>query len=209
MQSIIVEEAESPSSPSRPVSVELRAYLQPLSPIQEPPSPQTVPHGPLDDSPSVRIELPEVDHLSAARIIDLEPHDEFDFTAETNPELTSRYFSFTYEAETELKRSPALWPDTDYSREVLARASSPPPSSPSPSRSKPRGSSLTQSTPFRRLAHPAHLPRHPRVHLLLADSLPLAAAPRPTQLLGPARLRRPADAALAGPHSAADRRLAA
>ncbi|GAA5900397.1 hypothetical protein JCM8208_005350 [Rhodotorula glutinis] len=120
MQSVIVEEAESPVSPTRPVSLELRAYLQPLSPIQEPPSPQTVPHGPLDDSPSVRIELAEVECFSSAHVVDLEPHDEFDFTAETNPELTSRYFSFTYEAETELKRSPAMWPDTDYSREVLA-----------------------------------------------------------------------------------------
>ncbi|GAA5920811.1 hypothetical protein JCM3775_003962 [Rhodotorula graminis] len=120
MQSVIVEEAESPASPARPVSLELRAYLQPLSPIQEPPSPQTVPHGPLDDSPSVRIELAEVDYFSNAHIVDLEPHDDLDFTAETNPELTSRYFSFTYEAETELKRSPAIWPDTDYSREVIA-----------------------------------------------------------------------------------------
>ncbi|BGP50980.1 hypothetical protein JCM10450v2_006906 [Rhodotorula kratochvilovae] len=116
MQSVIVEEAESPTQ----VNERVRQFLQPLSPIQEPPSPQSVPRGPFDDSPSVRIELAEAEHFSTARVIELDTHEDFDFTAETNPELTSRYFSFSYEAETELKRSVAMWPDTDYSREVIA-----------------------------------------------------------------------------------------
>ncbi|GAA6052146.1 hypothetical protein JCM3770_001242 [Rhodotorula araucariae] len=113
MQSVIPEEAETL------VEERGQGYLQPLSPIDEPPSPQTVPRGPFEDSPSVRIELAEVEHFSSARVIELDTQDDFDFTAETNPELTSRYFTFTSEADIEIKRSRAKWPDSDYSLEVI------------------------------------------------------------------------------------------
>ena len=57
---------------------------------------------------------------------------EFEFTAETAPETTRAYVYLRYEAEMEVKRSVATWPDTEVSREAVAR------SSPFPLSSSPR-----------------------------------------------------------------------
>ncbi|GAA5948333.1 hypothetical protein JCM3765_001375 [Sporobolomyces pararoseus] len=49
----------------------------------------------------------------------LDSEDDYDFTAR-DPEVTRKYVHLTYEAETEIKRSQAIWPDTDRSREAVA-----------------------------------------------------------------------------------------
>ncbi|CDR35813.1 RHTO0S01e07668g1_1 [Rhodotorula toruloides] len=124
LQRVIAEESEDNLSAS-PSST----HLRPLEPAYLPNSPQPMPFGPLDDS-SIAFEVivapPE--HLSG-RIVELEPDEsllmsvrdeDFDLTAETNPEITRQHASFAYEAETEVHRSRIVWPDTDYSREVIA-----------------------------------------------------------------------------------------
>lgn len=128
LQSVIAEESvDAVSTSSSP------AHLHPLEPVYLP-SPQPTPFGPLDDS-SIAFEVlvapPEV---PSGRIVKLEPDEsllmsvrdeDFDLTAETNPEVTRQHASFAYEAETEVNRSRIVWPDTDYSREVIARESAP------------------------------------------------------------------------------------
>ncbi|BGP27026.1 hypothetical protein JCM10295v2_005988 [Rhodotorula toruloides] len=124
LQNVIVGEPEDSLSTS-PSSI----HLRPLEPAYLPASPQPMPFGPLDDS-SIAFEVivapPE---LPSGRIVELEPDesllmsvrdDDFDFTAETNPEITRQHASFVFEAETEVRRSRVVWPDTDYSREVVA-----------------------------------------------------------------------------------------
>jgi hypothetical protein len=125
LQSVIAEESEDNLSTS-PSST----HIRPVEPAYLPTSPQPMPFGPLDDS-SIAFEVivapPE--HLSG-RIVELEldesllvsvRDEDFDLTAETNPEITRQHASFAYEAETEVHRSRIVWPDTDYSREVIAR----------------------------------------------------------------------------------------
>ncbi|BGP34707.1 hypothetical protein JCM10296v2_006529 [Rhodotorula toruloides] len=124
LQSVIAEEPEDNLSTS-PSST----HLCPLEPAYLPTSPQPMPFGPLDDS-SIAFEVivapPE---QPSGRIVELEPDEsllmsvrdeDFDWTAETNPEITRQHASFAYEAETEVHRSRIVWPDTDYSREVIA-----------------------------------------------------------------------------------------
>ncbi|BGP02805.1 Proteophosphoglycan ppg4 [Rhodotorula toruloides ATCC 204091] len=124
LQSVIAKESEDNLSTS-PSST----HLRPLEPAYLPTSPQPMPFGPLDDS-SIAFEVivgpPE--QLSG-RVVELEPDEsllmsvrdeDFDLTAETNPEITRQHASFAYEAETEVHRSRIVWPDTDYSREVIA-----------------------------------------------------------------------------------------
>lgn len=118
LPTLIAEEEEE--SPPRLQSVGERFQL--LSPIAEPPpSPQVLPRSPSLDSPAVEVVVSELGQ--SARVIELEvpdDEDDFEFTAETNLEATG--YRFAYEAETEIKRSRMLWPDTDFSREVLERA---------------------------------------------------------------------------------------
>ncbi|GAA5995655.1 uncharacterized protein JCM10292_005305 [Rhodotorula paludigena] len=111
---LIAEEEEG--SPPRLQSVGGRFQL--LSPVAEPPSPQVLPRSPSLDSQAVEVVLSELGQ--SAHVIELEvpdDEDDFEFTAETNLEATG--CRFAYEAETEIKRSRVLWPDTDFSREVL------------------------------------------------------------------------------------------
>ncbi|GAA5911075.1 hypothetical protein JCM5296_002453 [Sporobolomyces johnsonii] len=134
IQSTIVEEAESPvSSPTAGVEMAVYRQLQPLSPIQEPSSPC------IDEAvsiPPIQFEanlfaadfvLPPLEYPvdSAIQVDDEESEDGVDFTAETNLEVTHKYVHFTYEAETEIRRSQTLWPDTDASLEALASFDAP------------------------------------------------------------------------------------
>ncbi|GAA5866225.1 hypothetical protein JCM8547_007209 [Rhodosporidiobolus lusitaniae] len=131
LQSAILEELEEPSSPANAtVELAVRLHLQPLSPIpQEPPSPQQFPLSPYSELPSVEIVFSPVIDNGIERLVELEAdeenEDDFEFTAETNPELTRQYAQYSYEADMEIKRSRTIWPDTDASREALSRFDAP------------------------------------------------------------------------------------
>ncbi|GAA5928875.1 hypothetical protein JCM1841_001281 [Sporobolomyces salmonicolor] len=134
IQSTIVEEAESPVS-SPPAGVEMAFYpqFQPLSPIQEPSSPCineaiSVPPIQLETNLfAVDFVLPPLQYPadSAVQVDDEESEDDVEFTAETNLEVTHKYVHLTYEAETDIRRSQTLWPDTDASLEAVASFDAP------------------------------------------------------------------------------------
>ncbi|GAA6021266.1 hypothetical protein JCM10207_002596 [Rhodosporidiobolus poonsookiae] len=125
------------------ISLAVRLHLQPLSPVREAVSPirirlspQRVPVSvsPPSNPPSVEIVLAEPESVEHhAQIVELDgnsetdedPEFEFEFTAETNLELTRAWCSMHFEAEMEIKRSVVIWPDTDASREAVARFNAP------------------------------------------------------------------------------------
>ncbi|GAA5912028.1 uncharacterized protein JCM6883_007084 [Sporobolomyces salmoneus] len=107
ISSTILEENEDfPASPLR--SLGLQLHLDQSSPSSRfaPPS-----------SPSLR----SIDDASEDDGYDdvLDSGDDYDFTAR-DPELTRKYVHLSYEAETEIRRSQTIWPDTDRSREAVA-----------------------------------------------------------------------------------------
>ncbi|GAA5838012.1 hypothetical protein JCM11251_006823 [Rhodosporidiobolus azoricus] len=146
LKSTIVEEedhltVEYPESPTNAtVELAIRLHLQPLSPIVEPdgsvplsPSPQKVPASPYTEPPSVTIHLSSHATGEEGRVVELdadagmeeasdpeEGEAEFEFTAETALETTRAHVYLRYEADMEVKRSQARWPDTDASREAVA-----------------------------------------------------------------------------------------
>ncbi|GAA5984510.1 hypothetical protein JCM11641_007006 [Rhodosporidiobolus odoratus] len=130
LQSVIAEEPEcSVSLNGTTVELAVRLHLQPLSPIKEPPSPLTFPTSPYSELPSVEIVLSSGDECVQPRLVELDDEsdsdEDFELTAETNFETTRVFLHFNYEADSELKRSWSLWPDTEASREAVALFNAP------------------------------------------------------------------------------------
>ncbi|BGP57332.1 hypothetical protein JCM8202v2_004973 [Rhodotorula sphaerocarpa] len=83
-------------------------------------SPQTLPSGPFDQAVARRQPTPAGSDASSQRIVELDTTmADVELVAHASPEASRRYFAFTFQAETELRRSLSLWPDSDFSREVI------------------------------------------------------------------------------------------
>lgn len=89
-------------------------------------SPQTLPSGPFDQAVARRQPTPAGSDASSQRIVELDTTmADVELVAHASPEASRRYFAFTFQAETELRRSLSLWPDSDFSREVITCMSAP------------------------------------------------------------------------------------
>jgi len=124
--------AELPFPP--PISPIVLDFHRPLEPIEEPPSPAR----PIEVV-DIEMEKDMVEREAAPQTFNLsfapapkDEEDEFDeqfdevyalMDDDVTQTVMRNYVHFHYEAEMEIRRSQTLWPDTDASREALARES--------------------------------------------------------------------------------------
>jgi len=104
IQSIIVEEREDGRQEHYDSSA------PPLSPIVEPPSPSQL--------PSFENAQEEQDFDESYEDV-LDSEEDYDYTAQ-DPDVTRKFVHLNYEAETEIRRSRTIWPDTERSRDAVA-----------------------------------------------------------------------------------------
>lgn len=123
--------AELPFPP--PISPIVLDFQRPLEPIEEPPSPPRMIEIADVETEKDTVEQeagPQTFNLSFAPAPKDEGDDEFDeqfdevsalMDDDVMQTVMRSYVHFHYEAEMEIRRSQTLWPDTDASREALAR----------------------------------------------------------------------------------------
>ncbi|GAA5883158.1 hypothetical protein JCM16303_006118 [Sporobolomyces ruberrimus] len=118
------DESDRVATPPEPINVSMPRDPRldgrfPLSPVLEKPS------SPAYSEPARRESVDERSDGSWDGYDDvLDSEEDYDFAAQ-DPETTRKYVHLSYEAETEVRRSQTIWPDTDRSREAVAAFDAP------------------------------------------------------------------------------------